>query len=327
MSIRVIRGLDNYQTPRGSRVVATLGTFDGIHLGHQRILKRVTEVAAEKNADPVLITFDPHPRVLVTPGDAPLLLTTLEEKIRLLDHYFEGYVLILQFDKKLQNLSAEQFVCDILVGRLNLSHLVVGYDHAFGKDRSGNIDELLRLGSDYDFTVEVVEPVLVDSERISSTKIRNLLGGGDFDRAVRFLGHSYAVQGTVEKGIGLGRKLGYPTANVSYGSRKLLPSQGVYACHVRVGEVRRDGMLFIGRNHFNPEARITVEANLFDFDEDIYDRELIVYPIRFVRANRRFESTDALVDQIRIDEQEVLRIIEKEKENVSDKRAESPNYL
>ena len=284
-------------------------------------------IANQLDAEPLVITFDPHPRVLVTPEDAPLLLTTLPEKERYLGHYFHGTVLVLQFNAAVQNLSAAEFVRDILVGRLGLQQLVVGTDHAFGKNRSGNIEELRRLGAQFGFQVDVVEPVLLGSERISSTKVRRQLEGGDFERAVSFLGHSYAIHGIVEKGIGLGRKLGYPTANVKYGERKLLPAQGVYACRAQVGELTRDGMLFIGRNHFNPEAKITVEANLFDFDQDIYDEEIIIYPIRFVRPNRRFETTEALVDRIKIDKQEVLKIIEKEKHPVSDQRAESPKCL
>lgn len=323
----MIKGLENYEAPQGRRVVATLGTFDGIHRGHQKILERVMSIASEHNAEPLVITFDPHPRVLVTPEDAPLLLTTMPEKEHYLAHYFQGTVLVLQFNGALQNLSAAEFVREILVARLGLKQLVVGTDHAFGKNRSGNTEELHRLGAQYGFQVDVVEPVLLGSERVSSTKVRRQLEGGDFEQAVNSLGHAFAIHGIVEKGIGLGRKLGYPTANLRYGGRKLLPPQGVYACRAQVRELEKEGMLFVGRNHFNPEAKITVEANLFDFDQDIYDEEMIVFPICFVRQNRKFETTEALVDQITLDKQEVLKIIEKEKNNVSDQRAESPNYL
>ena len=323
----LIKGLENYKAPQGQSVVATIGTFDGIHRGHQKILARVMNIASELNAKPLVITFDPHPRVLVTPADAPLLLTTLPEKEHYLAHYFQGIVLVLQFNAALQNLSAADFVREILVERLGLKQLVVGTDHAFGRGRSGNIDELRRLGTQLDFQVDVVEPVLLRSERVSSTKVRRQLEGGDFERALSFLGHSYAIHGIVEKGIGLGHTLGYPTANIRYGGRKLLPPQGVYACRAHVGKLMKEGMMFIGHNHFNPEAKISVEANLFDFDRDIYGEELFVYPIRFVRPNQKFETTEALVDQIKLDKQEVLKIIEKEKQNVSDQRAESPNYL
>ena len=173
----------------------------------------------------------------------------------------------------------------------------------------------------------MVDPVKVDGECVSSTQFRWLLRRGMLDRALELLDHPLAIHGTVEPGIGLGLKLGFPTANVRYGTRKLLPTQGVYSCRAQVGDTKRQGMLFIGRNHFNPKARITVEANLFDFDEDIYERELFVYPTHYIRPNRKFESTDALVEQIKQDKREVLSIIEKEKRNVSDQRAESSNCL
>ncbi len=327
MSLQVIRGLENYTAPTDRGVVVTIGTFDGIHLGHQEILKQVAVATGESGYHPVLITFHPHPRVLVTPDDAPLLLTTLEEKERSLRQYFQGTMLVLDFNADLQNLSAREFVEKVLVNRLELKRLVVGYDHAFGKDRSGSIVELKELGKEFEFEVDVVAPVKVDGDCVSSTQIRWLLRRGMLDRALELLGHPLAIHGIVEKGIGLGRKLGYPTANVRYGPRKLLPTQGVYSCRVHVGHVKREGMLFIGRNHFNPEARITVETNLFDFNEDIYARELYVYPTHYIRPNRKFDSTDALVEQIKQDKREVLSIIEKEKRNVSDQRAESSNYL
>ena len=323
----MIRGLENYVTPGERGVVVTIGTFDGVHLGHQAILRQVT-TAADKSGNPaVLITFQPHPRMLVTPEDAPLLLTTLEEKERLLRRYFNGTMLVLEFNTELQNLSARDFVEEVLVSRIGLTKLIVGYDHAFGKDRSGSILELKSLGQELGFEVDVVNPVKYDGDCVSSTQIRWVLRRGMLDRAIELLGHPLVIQGTVEKGIGLGRKLGYPTANVRYGRHKLLPVQGVYACRAQFGEADREGMLFIGRNHFNPEDRITVEANLFDFDADLYDKELVVYPTRYVRPNRKFDSPVALVEQIRLDKKEVLRIIDKEKQNVSDPRAESSNCL
>jgi len=173
--------------------------------------------------------------------------------------------------------------------------------------------ELRKLGNELDFEVEVVGPVLIDGERVSSSAIRRMMQASDFADALKFLGHPYGIFGTVEKGIGLGRKLGYPTANVKYNPRKLLPVEGVYACRAQVGEERHDGMMFIGRNHFNPEARITVEANLFGFDEEIYGREVLVCPLRFVRPNRRFDSTDLLVEQIEQDKKHVMRIFQQEK--------------
>jgi len=323
----MIKGLDNYEAPAQRGAVVTIGTFDGVHLGHQEILKRVT-VEAEKSGLPaVLITFHPHPRIVITPNDAPLLLTTIEEKERVLKEHFDGTMLVLEFNDELKNLSAREFVEKVLVARLGLTKLIVGYDHAFGRDRSGGAAELKNLGREFGFEVEVVDPVKYDGDCVSSTQIRWVLKRGMLDRAAELLGHPFVIQGKVEKGIGLGHKIGYPTANVRYGAHKMLPVQGVYACRVQLEDAYREGMMFIGRNHFNPQERITVEANIFDFNDDLYGRELYVYPTRYVRPNRKFDSTEALVEQIKLDKKEVLRIIDKEKRNVSEPRAESSNYL
>jgi riboflavin kinase/FMN adenylyltransferase len=245
------------------------------------------------------------------------LLTTLEEKQRFLPNYFQGTVLILEFNAELKDMSARQFVEDILISRLGMARLVVGYDHAFGKDRSGTIVELSRLGQELGFDVEVVGPVMIDGRRISSSLIRRALRDGAFADALSYLGHPYALVGTVEKGIGLGHKIGYPTANLRYNASKLLPPAGVYACRAQVGEEKINGMMFVGQNHFNPEDRITVEVNLFAFSRDLYGREISVCPTHFLRANRRFDSTAALAAQIELDKKEVLRIQQQEIRNVS----------
>lgn len=313
MSFRVVHGLENYTRLSDRPGVVTVGTFDGIHVGHQEILRRVQCAGEAQAHEPILITFHPHPRLVVTPDSAPSLLTTIEEKERFLADYFQGTVLVLEFNRALMELSARQFVEDVLLGRLGMSKLIVGYDHAFGKDRSGSIIELNRMGDELGYNVEVVGPVLVDGERVSSTIIRHKLETGDFSGAVTDLGHPYGICGPIEKGIGLGHKLGYPTANVAYNPRKLLPPEGVYACRAEVLGQRHDGMMFIGRNHFNPEKRITVEANLFDFDDDIYGQDMIVCPTRFLRPNQRFDSTDDLVAQIKTDKKQILQIFQQEK--------------
>lgn len=310
MTTQFISGLENYQPIQGRQIVATLGTFDGIHLGHQELLSQVRVKAAEMGSDPLLITFHPHPKVVVSPGHYPMLLTTIEEKRKFVPDFFDGRVLVMQFNRELQKLSAEEFV-RIMVDKLGVSRLIVGYDHAFGRNRSGDTRELLELGHKYGFEVDIVDPVVVDGSPVSSTRIREAMKDNRFPEAVRLLGHEYAIFGTVERGIGLGRKLGYPTANVKFSHRKLLPPEGVYSCWAEIGQETKYGMMFIGRNHFNPIQKVTVEANLFDFDQDIYDQELIVYPIRFIRPNQRFDSKEALIDRITKDKEEVLKLIDK----------------
>lgn len=310
MTTTFLHSLFDFRKPEKG-VVATLGTFDGIHRGHQAIFDRVRNTSHQSGLPAVLVTFDPHPRFVVSPQDAPLLLTTTPEKSKFIPCFFEGQVLMLPFTRDLMNLSAEEFVKQILVDGLGVKHLIVGYDHAFGKNRSGNITELKRLAGVYGFEVEVVEPVLVDGKPVSSTRIRNAILENRYTDAINLLGHEYAIYGTVERGIGLGRKLGYPTANVAYSPTKLLPPEGVYACWVQVDGEEKSGMMFIGKNHFNPSKRVTVEANLFDFDRDIYDHEIIVYPTEFVRENRWFSNTVELVDQIEKDKALILDIISK----------------
>lgn len=311
MKTDFVIGLDSFHRSSKRGAAVTIGTFDGIHRGHQAILKRVREVAREGDLASVLVTFDPHPRVIISPEKTPQLLTTLQEKKQFVPSFFEGTVLVLNFDKNLMNLSAEEFIRNVVIDRIGATTVIVGYDHAFGKNRTGNIAELSRLGRDLNFQVEVVDPVIFEGKAVSSTRIRTAMLANQYDEAIRLLGHHYAIFGTVERGIGLGRKLGYPTANVKYSPTKLLPPEGVYSCWAQVSGEDKNGMMFIGKNHFNPSGRVTVEANLFDFDRDIYDEELVVYPTRFVRENRHYSSTEELVKQIAIDKMNILEIVQR----------------
>jgi riboflavin kinase/FMN adenylyltransferase len=311
LSFQFYRSLGTFGTTGDIGTVVTIGTFDGIHLGHQAVLKRLNDLARETGLLPVVVTFDPHPRVIVTPTNYPQLLTTLEEKEHFLPSFHTGAVVVLQFNAAMKNLSAEEFVRTILMEKLNVKKLIVGYDHAFGKDRRGGTAELRRLGKDLGFNVLVSEPVIRDGAPVSSTRIRTALLESRLTEATGLLGHDYAIFGTVERGIGLGRKLGFPTANVKYGKDKLLPYPGVYSCRVIVQDEEHTGMMFIGHNHFNAVKAVTVEANLFEFDRDIYDAEITVYPTHFVRESRKFASTEALTEQMALDKQQVLQRITK----------------
>jgi riboflavin kinase/FMN adenylyltransferase len=302
---------DEFSRSSSAGTVVTVGTFDGIHLGHHAILRRLNELARNARLEPVVVTFHPHPRVLVTPQDYPLVLTTIGEKEHFLPCFHSGAVVVLEFSAQLKEMSAERFAQEVLVKELRARKLIVGYDHAFGKDRGGGIADLRRIGGQVGFDVEVVEPVMVSGRPVSSSRIRAALHENHLREAVALLGHEYAIFGTVERGIGLGRKLGYPTANVNYGQDKLLPFPGVYSCRVEVGSEKKMGMMFIGHNHFNAAKAVTVEANLFDFDRDIYDAEISVYPMHYIREGRKFASTGELADQMAQDKTNVLRIIGK----------------
>ncbi len=310
MSFQFHRNIEGFKRPKTGTVV-TVGTFDGIHVGHQAILSRLNGAATEAGIQPVVVTFHPHPRVIVTPDKYPSLLTTLDEKEHFLPCFHSGPVVVLEFNAALKEMSAEEFARQILASRLGVKKLIVGYDHAFGKNRGGGIADLKRIGAQMGFDVEVVEPVVVEGAPVSSSRIRRALTENRLREAVRLLGHEYAVFGTVERGIGLGRKLGYPTANVNYGEHKLLPFPGVYACRVCLESEEKMGMMFIGHNHFNEAKAITVEANLFDFDRDIYDAEISVYPTHFIREGRKFASAQELTVQMAQDKLSVMRIIGK----------------
>jgi riboflavin kinase/FMN adenylyltransferase len=289
--------------------VATLGTFDGFHLGHASIFRRLESKAQSLGLPPVAITFHHHPRVLVTPDDPPLLLTTPEEKINILEKRFEGSLVILRFDEKLRHTTADHFAKEVLVERFGIKALVVGYDHSFGHKRSGNIEQLKLIGDREGFEVEVVEPVTYEGAPISSSRIRRAIRAGQWDEAVAMLGHAYAIHGTVIRGLGRGKKLGWPTINLDWAARKLLPPEGVYSCTASVNGDDYRGMMFLGINMFNPEKSVSVEANLFDFDRDIYGSEVTLFPRHFVRSNARFESAEALSEQIARDKTKILKLL------------------
>ncbi|RME20994.1 MAG: bifunctional riboflavin kinase/FAD synthetase [Candidatus Zixiibacteriota bacterium] len=309
MTARFLHGLEEFEPRNGS--VVTVGTFDGIHRGHQAIFADVRETARQMKLNPVLVTFHPHPRVVVTPSNVPMLLTSLEEKKRFVPDFFDGQVVILEFNEALKNMSAEEFVRDVLVARIHTKQLIVGYDHALGRNREGTVEQLKAFGEQYGFGLDVVGPVVIHDKPVSSSRIRDLLEEGNLTLALELLGHEYAICGTVERGIGLGRKIGYPTANIRYSHRKLLPREGVYACWVEVDGASYPGMMFIGHNQFNPEDKVSVEANIFDFDRDIYNEDIVVYPTCYVRESRHFATTDELVAQLAEDKKAVLNVIEK----------------
>lgn len=287
----------------------TLGTFDGFHLGHASIFMRLKEKAESLQLPPVAITFHPHPRVLVTPNDPPLLLTTPEEKINILEKEFDGSLVFLRFDDQLRQMTAEDFAKQILVERFGVKALVVGYNHSFGHKRTGNIEQLGKIGQREGFELEVVQPVTYREAPISSSRIRRAISEGSWAEVIDMLGHAYPIHGTVIKGLGKGKQLGWPTINIDWAERKLLPPEGVYSCRASVNGDLYRGMMFLGVNMLNPDRTVSVEANLFDFDRDIYDEEVILYPEHFIRPNARFASADELAEQIARDKQKVLKLL------------------
>jgi riboflavin kinase/FMN adenylyltransferase len=293
--------------------VVTLGTFDGVHLGHQAIIKRLLERSKEKNKIGLVVTYEPHPQRVVAPESAPEVLTTLQEKLYLFKKSGVEETLVINFDEKLSRLPAKDFLEEILVKKLNVEEIIVGHDHAFGKNRAGGIELLKEASQRYNFRLEVIPPVYAENvpnhpekrERISSTKIRKELKGGDFSRGIRMLGHSYPVWGKAIKGKGRGKTLDYPTLNLHTPPGKLLPKDGVYSTEVKIEDRNYFGMLHIGTKPTFEDHSRSVEVHLFDMDQDLTNSEVHLFVESWIRESQRFATPDLLKNQLKKDEKKI----------------------
>jgi riboflavin kinase/FMN adenylyltransferase len=282
--------------------VVTVGTFDGVHRGHQEVLRQVEERARAAGLRSVLVTFDPHPLRVIRPEAAPPLLTTTQEKKLLLAGSGVRHALFLRFTRELQQYPARRFVEEILLGRLGMRELVIGHDHGFGRGREGSVETMGALGVELGFAVHVVEPVGLGGHPISSTRIREALEAGDAREAARCLGHAYSFSGEVVRGEQLGRTLGFPTANLQVDGEKLLPAPGIYAAYGRVRGERVPGLLHLGPRPTFPGLAPTVELYLLDWSGDVYGETLEVELVERLREVLPFESAEKLVEQMRRDE-------------------------
>jgi riboflavin kinase / FMN adenylyltransferase len=279
--------------------VVTVGTFDGIHRGHQAVLDEIARRAAAAGRKSVLVTFDPHPLTVVRPDAAPALLTTWAERREVLATTALDYALVLRFDETLRAMSPERFVIDVLLARCGMRDLVIGYDHAFGRGRSGDTDTLRELGARYGFTVDVVGEVDIGGEPVSSSRVRRAVAAGDLARAAELLGRRYSVSGTVGPGAARGRQIGVPTINLAdLSPRKLLPPDGVYAVRVEWAGGRAGGMLNQGGRPTFGEAARTLEAHLFGVDADLYGARVRIEWVAHLREIQRFDSPDRLREQL-----------------------------
>ena len=296
--MKVYHHLNEFEPVKNA--VVTIGTFDGVHLGHRKIIKRITELAAETGGESVILTFFPHPRMILHPEDQELkLITTIEEKAALLEELGVDHLIITPFSRDFSNQSAEEYIRDILITRIGTKKIVIGYDHRFGKDRKGGLDDLQRLSVEYGYEVIEIPEQDIHDVAISSTRIRQALLGGNIELANEFLGYPFYITGKVIKGDQIGRKLGYPTANLLVGEKyKLIPGDGIYAVKVHISDVVYKGMAYIGhRPTINGMTR-NIEVNIFDFNEDIYNTEVQMDFLNFVRADIKFPSLDDLVVQL-----------------------------
>jgi riboflavin kinase/FMN adenylyltransferase len=272
--------------------------FDGVHRGHQSIIKQLNTVAKAKNLESGILTFWPHPRLIFKPEDDLKLLNTLSEKSQLLEKFGVENLFLKEFDQDFRNLTGEEFVRQILVEKLQIKYLIVGYDHVFGKDRSGNFELLEKLAPELGFEVEKMEAVNIHNQHISSTKVRNALLKGDIEEANLMLGYHYPVSGKVVHGKKIGRTIGYPTANIEVENLKLLPKKGAYITDVFLNGGQYKGMLSIGTNPTVGGTEKTVEVYILDFDEDIYGKEITVAFREFLHDEIKFESLEKLIEKL-----------------------------
>ena len=292
--------------------VITIGSFDGVHLGHQKILKKLREEADKINGETVLFTFKVHPKMVLFPDSHGIkLIQDQKEKNLKLSEYQLDNLILFPFTKEFSNLTAYQFVKDILVDKIGVKKIVIGYDHQFGNNREGNIDFLKSVSNEFGFEVIEISAEEIDEVNISSTKIRKAILAGDIKTANSYLNDTYGLSGTVVKGQQLGRKIGFPTANINIEFQdKLIPGNGVYFVEVIIEENFLHGMLNIGvRPTIDTNLTRTIEVNIFDFDQEIYGQEIKIEFISKVREEQKFDSLDKLIQQLKDDEDHCRSII------------------
>ena len=294
------------------KTVFTLGTFDGVHVGHIKIIERLLNASSDDEQSLVL-TFFPHPRMVLQEESDIKLLNTIEERTKLLEKAGLQNLIIHPFDQAFSRLSAEEFVKNILVDIFNIKKIIIGHDHRFGRNRTANIDDLIRYGNEFGFEVEQISAQEIDEVSISSTKIRNALNEGKIALANEYLGYNYLFSGTVIHGKKLGRTIGFPTANLKIEeSYKLIPAIGVYAVKCTVGTKTVNGMLNIGTNPTVDGQNTSIEVHLFDFQEDLYDKKITVELIKWIRDEQKFASVDELKQQLHKDKVFAEQLFENE---------------
>jgi len=308
--MKIYRSIEDYNEVK--RSVVTIGTFDGIHLGHKKILSRLIKSSKNKDLNSVVLTFFPHPRIILNKYNEVKMIDTLDEKIIHLNEIGIDSLVIHPFDKNFSLLSANQFIKDFLVDKLKIKHIIIGYDHRFGKGREASVTDLKNYADDYDFTVEEIKAQEIEKITVSSTKIRNSINQGDIKTTEKYLGRYFNLTGKVVKGDGLGKKINYPTANIFIEETyKIIPKDGVYLVETIIKDKLFKGMMNIGHRPTIGTNVKSIEVHLFNFNEDIYGQVISIKMISKIRDEKKFSSIQALKEQLVKDENYCLKLINK----------------
>jgi len=307
--MRVYNNIDEFTAVNNA--VVTIGTFDGVHLGHRKIISGIKELAESTGGETVILTFFPHPRMILHPEDESLkLITTIAEKAELMERIGVDHLIITPFSRDFSNQSAESYIRDVLVNKIGTKKIVIGYDHRFGKDRQGGFEDLQRLSPVYGFDVVEIPEQDINEVAISSTRIRNALLSGDIHLANAFLGYPFFITGKVVRGDQIGRQLGYPTANIVVEEKyKLIPCDGIFAVTVIIADQKYKGMAYIGSRPTVNGLTRNIEVNIFDFSEEIYSQTIRMEFHHYIRGDVKFSSLEELKVQLAQDKVDVLKVM------------------
>lgn len=298
--METIRGISQFKSSQPT--IITIGTFDGVHIGHSKILERLINDAKQLDLKAAVLTFFPHPRMVLQKDTDIKLLNTLEEKTQTLAAMGLDYLIVHPFTIDFSRLTALEFVRDILVNQLKVKKVIIGYDHRFGRNRKADIKDLINFGNTFDFEVAEIPVQEIDEVSVSSTKIRKALSEGAIEAANSYLGYEFMLTGTVKRGKGLGREIGFPTANLAIDENyKLIPDNGVYVVKSILGEKNVFGMMNIGYNPTVSGTHKSIEIHFFDFDQDLYDQTIQVRLLKKIRDEHKFESIEHLREQLKKD--------------------------
>ena len=308
--MKIYKSIYEYNESKSS--VVTIGTFDGIHKGHQKIFNKVINASKQNNLSSVVLTFFPHPRIILNKYNDIKMIDTLDEKIEHLEKIGIDNLIIHPFDKKFSLLSADQFIKEYLIEKLKLKHIIIGYDHRFGKGREASVSDLKEYSSEFNFIVDEIDAQEIEKIAISSTKIRDSINQGDLETTKKYLGRFFSLTGKVVKGDGLGKQIDYPTANILIEEDyKIIPKDGVYYIRTTIDNKLYNGMMNIGHRPTIGNKEKSIEVNLFKFDRDIYYKIISIDVIVKIREEKKFSSINALKAQLAKDEEHCLKLINK----------------